>query len=488
MNLSASDLYGLYQPSECDLRIWLKGCGEPEAEPSEYSKLLRDLGIRHELRHLDTLAPYTDLSKGTIEERKAQTIRSVAANNQVLYQPALEHNFQIQGEDCLVSGIPDFLILEGNSYVVRDCKMSRHADEKQHYETVLQLGLYGLLFEKNFGRAPARLDVVLGDSTIVQIPFDGGKAALANLARVPAILKHDKEFYEPVGHSKCSDCGFKERCWRNATERNEVSRVYGIEQAYARALNTQGIITVDDLLKNFDEDSLAEFKALRGTKYSRFGLKAKDAILHAKALQSGNMIILAKPAIPKLTNLVAFDIEGLPPQLDEMNKIYLWGTQVFGEKPGPYFAGVTDFGLDGDRKAWFDFLTNCQLVFEEYGDIPFVHWAPYERTNLTKYVQRHGDPKGTASRIEKNLLDLLPITRNSIVLPEPTYSLKVIEKYAGFGRILSEANGQWSMATFIKAVETGDEEQRKKLIDQIIQYNAEDLKATWAVFEWLKGL
>lgn len=86
------------------------------------------------------------------------------------------------------------------------------------------------------------------------------------------------------------------------------------------------------------------------------------------------------------------------------------------------------------------------------------------------------------------MFDLFPIAKNTVVLPEPSYSLKLIEKYAGFGRVLDEANGQWSMATFIKAVESEDAGQRDKLIGQILEYNEEDLRATWAVYEWLRSL
>jgi hypothetical protein len=40
------------------------------------------------------------------------------------------------------------------------------------------------------------------------------------------------------------------------------------------------------------------------------------------------------PLIEQGPNYVMFDLEGMPPQLDELEKIYLWGMQVFGERPG----------------------------------------------------------------------------------------------------------------------------------------------------------
>lgn len=47
--------------------------------------------------------------------------------------------------------------------------------------------------------------------------------------------------------------------------------------------------------------------------------------------------------------------------------------------------------------------------------------------------------------------------------------------------------GEWSMAKFILATETSDEQLRAQIMEQILKYNDEELEATWAVFEWLRG-
>ena len=39
----------------------------------------------------------------------------------------------------------------------------------------------------------------------------------------------------------------------------------------------------------------------------------------------------------------------------------------------------------------------------------------------------------------------------------------------------------------VYATETDDEATRKRLLDEILTYNREDLAATWAVFEWLRS-
>jgi len=134
------------------------------------------------------------------------------------------------------------------------------------------------------------------------------------------------------------------------------------------------------------------------------------------------------------------------------------------------------------------FLEKAAQIFDEYGDIQFVHWATYEATLITVYLERFGDGTGRAARVQKNLLNLLPITERSIVLPLPGYSLKRIEKYIGFERTQDEYGGNWSMAKYIEATETQDLATRESLMDAIRTYNREDLEATWAVLEWLLKL
>ena len=103
-------------------------------------------------------------------------------------------------------------------------------------------------------------------------------------------------------------------------------------------------------------------------------------------------------------------------------------------------------------------------------------------------MKRYGDDDGVAARVRENLLDLLPITKKSIALSLPSYSLKVVEKYIGFKRTLKEYGGDWAMAQYIEAVETENEAVRLEIMNQILAYNREDLEATWSVFRWLKSI
>ena len=148
-------------------------------------------------------------------------------------------------------------------------------------------------------------------------------------------------------------------------------------------------------------------------------------------------------------------------------------------------AGFDDHG---DAHGWNEFLRIAGDLFREHGDIPFVHWHSYERTHVTAYMDHYGDPGGIAARVLDNLLDLLPITRGALALPVTSYSLKVIEQYVGFERSQEEFGGTWSIAQYMAAQEMNPGAERDAIVAEILKYNEEDLAATWAVLDWLRGL
>ena len=488
MRLTASDIISLYRPTPCSLRLYLRAKGVPESEPSAFEQIIRTLGQVHEQKHLATLAAYEDISVVERDQRVFRTLEAIRNRVPVIYQAELRHESTVGGSPVVVVGRADYLIFDGDGYIIRDSKLSRRVDEDHHEEISLQLQLYGWLFERTVGIPATCLQVHTGTGEVVEVPYDGGAAALAKLAEVLAVKQLTTEPYEPVGWSKCeAGCGYADRCWSQAEACQDVSLVMDVDQGLARQLHSDGICSAGELVSSYDSIRLSELKRPWGTRQQKVGIKADRILLNAEVLTTKQERILASPALPVSESFVMFDLEGLPPQLNDLEKIYLWGMQVYGKNPSKFVGVTSGFGADGDREGWNAFLDAADAIFSEYGDIPFVHWHHYERVHIQMYIQRYGDPSGVADRVLGNLLDLLPVTKNSIVLPLPSYSLKVVEEYVGFERTQDEYGGSWAMAKFMLASETNDEAERNRLMEEIMTYNEEDLAATWAVFEWLRG-
>lgn len=487
MRVTASDFYTYHRPSECDLRVFLREKGGNEAAPGPYEEVLFRLGQRHERAHLATFPTVLDLSGVDLLSREQRTRKAVEQGAPVIYQAVLRSTPVLQGKECELVGEPDYLIHEAGRYVIRDSKISRRITQKDHPEILRQLEVYGWLYESVFGDPPLRLEVHSGTGDIVEVPYDRGRTALDLVSEIISLKEAETEPHSPVGWTKCNGCGFYARCWPRAERERHIALVSGVDQGLARALYSVGIVTMDDLLARFDEPRLAEFQRPWGKGTQRVGKRAGAILRNAHALAFKEETVLQRPNVPDHPNYVMFDLEGLPPQLDELEKIYLWGLQVYGKRPSSYQAATAGFGVNGDREGWSGFLARAEAIFGEYGDLPFVHWHHYERVRLDMYFERFGDPNGIAARVRRNLLDLLPVTQQAMALPLPSYSLKVVERYVGFKRRLEEANGEWAMAKYIEATETEDEEQRVAVMDQIRAYNEDDLAATWAVLTWLKS-
>jgi len=488
LHISASSHYSLYRPSQCERRVYLMAHGVRQPPASDFDMLLKDLGDRHEKEHLASFPQYKDLSDGNLADRARRTKDAVAQGVPVIYQGALRAAFPDSRD--IVSGSPDFMIRDGESYRIRDCKLARSMGNGRHPEIDLQLQTYGWLFGKTFAKPPSALEAYLGDRTIVSTPYQGDESALNEIARIRELSLREDEPYDPVGWTKCGACPFRARCWSMAEKAHEVSLIYGVDKGTARALRENGITTYDQLLERMDARALARLKRQWGARTQKVGRQAARILAQARALAEKKVVRLSSLNLPRGARFVMFDLEGIPPQYEELDKVYLWGAQVYGAGGyvGPYRPAVAGFGADGDEAGWERFLAGAQEIMEHYGEVPFIHWHDYEKNKLTMYIDRYGDPKGTAARVLAACFDLLPVVRDSLALPVPSYSLKAIEGLAGFKRTMKEYGGDWSIGRYIRAVENKDEAERRAIMDEILRYNEEDLTATWAVFQWVKGL
>lgn len=483
MQFPATLFQTLHYPQRCEKRLRLHAQGAMAAEPSVFDELLRELGKRHEERHRGQLENVIDLSRGAPEARIARTREELRRRSGTLFQPLLSVERRIDGQDVVLVGSPDFMIPADGGWRIRDAKVARDIDKPG---ILAQLNLYGFLLEAMLSEPPLTLEAYLGSGEIATTVYEGGEAVLEQVSAVLQILV-DEGKYEPVGWSKCSACGFRGDCWTAAERDRDVALLPDVDQGLARELHGQRCRTIADLYERFHDDDrqLADLRRLSGKVQRRVGTKAARILQHAQSFLEDRPIWRDVPALPGSRNLVMFDLEGLPPQIDEVEKVFLWGLKVCGDRPSEFLTSCAFPGRTDDRAAWIGFLRIAERLFQEYGDIPFVHWASYEKTKIRMYVDRYGDPDGTAESVLARLVDLLPIMKQAVCLPLPSYSLKQVEKYVGFQRNVA-GKGDWAIAMYIQACETDDPLAAEAVIGEILQYNEEDLDATWAVYRWLQ--
>ncbi len=489
MRFKATDVYDYYKPSECARRVALRARGVPEQETdTPFNDLLRSLGHRHEESHLATLPGIVDLSTPDQAERERLTLAAIRDGVPAIYQPRLRLEFSLDGETWELVGEPDFLIRDGSrgGYLIRDSKLARNISARRHRGIPLQLQIYGFLYERLVGQRPIELQVHSGSGEIVPVAYDGEEAVLDALRQHRRMRTIEPDDYEPLGWTKCGGCGFEDRCRGEALAAQDVSLLTTVPQKRARELYQRGIRSIASLPIAVHDPAHHDY-FWTGKKTPRLKDFVPELLMSAESFVSNTAVRRDEPpAFPPGRNFAMFDLEGLPPYADDLDRIYLWGVKVFGDRPSTYLPAQAGFGADGDRDGWFAFLSLANRLFAEYGpDLRFVHWSSYEKTKLELYVGRYGDPDGVAARVLANLDDLLALLRASVVLPLPSYSLKVVERYVGFARAKS-GDGAWSIAKYIEATESNDPAAREANVNEILAYNEEDLDATWAVMEWLR--
>ena len=114
---------------------------------------------------------------------------------------------------------------------------------------------------------------------------------------------------------------FKVRGGPIAEDNKDVALVYGVDQGLATALHSTGENTFQKLLDGYDETTLSELVRPWGKGTQRVGSRASSILSMAKALNEKIEIELESIMIKQSPNYVMFDLEGLQPYIDEIEKV-----------------------------------------------------------------------------------------------------------------------------------------------------------------------
>ncbi|MFH1839478.1 MAG: TM0106 family RecB-like putative nuclease [Patescibacteria group bacterium] len=426
-------------------------------------KIMED-GVAHEERVVASLfeeqsaveAPQT---KDAEKDFKA-TLKLMKQGAPLIYQGTLT--------DKDWSGRPDLLERhEGTSalgewyYVPVDVKSTHHIHRYQK----MQLIFYSILLDRIQRRFPNEPAIINNDGERLSFEarefMDKFEDNLQELKKIRA-----GEIPDPVLRKACHDSGpWGAACEKLAKDKNDIALIYKLDVRKLAQLREIGVRTVADavVMDPAILDGAAPGLTMHGMEVAK---------MQAQALQNDAVFAREPVYLPEEGLEIHFDIESdLPNDVD-----YLYGFLIRGEKGDEYKPFVAE-RLEDEEKMWNEFLDWLETLPKKY---TVYHYAPYEKHRLIVLENRYGGSK-ELERFRENMLDLKVVSSKSVVFPLYFYGLKNIAKFLGFEWKGDVTGGGQSIEVFEKYLDTGD----RALLDSIIQYNEEDVRATAHLKDWL---
>jgi uncharacterized protein len=453
-------------------------------------KLIQEKGLDHEAAYFEKLtASRSWLDVNTAGEspeiRVAATIEAMRKGVDVIFQAAFLHgNFL---------GYADFLVkvdapsdLGAYSYEVQDTKLARTPRGK----FIIQLCFYSWLLSLVQGKMPQSMQVVLGSGQ--EVAFRVADYFMYFQDVRARFERHIKDWRMagtyPNPCDKCSQCVWINLCDARRSEDDHLSYVANITKAQTRKLSENGVTTLAQLaalppatpIPKLSSKTLERLRA-----QAALQLRARnEGGRHFERLPKDGHGLRGFERLPfPSAGDMYFDIEGDP--LEEGGLEYLFGLYVI------------DDGVETFVPFWAHSRTQEKVAFEHFIDFVYerlrrfpdahiYHYAAYEETALKKLMSLHGTREADVDGLLRTgkLVDLYKVVREALLLSESSYSIKYVEKFYLDERVGDVTNAGASIVYYEKWKAT----QEPRLLEQIADYNRDDVISTFKLHQWLRGL
>jgi predicted RecB family nuclease len=469
----------------------------PEKDPQDaLSCALQQRGFAHE-DQLEMSFREQDLSVVKIEgksntEKLAATLSSMQQGADIIAQARLETKGFRGFADFLIKTPGDSLLGDFH-YEVWDTKLSRHLKPAH----AIQLCCYAEMLEAIQGERPTHITVVLGD---------GDKQTLRTNDYYHYYLKLKESFLiaqknfnpeqmpDPADFKNWGD-------WSNyaenlLTEKDHLYQVANITWNQIKKLNKQGIVTMQQLA----DTGIDHVPGMHATVLQN--LQNQASIQKASMKQNAPLYEVTVPQeeeklglalLPPASPLdVFFDIEGFP--LYENGLEYLWGCTYFDESGERQFKDFWAHDKEEEKQAFQEFIHWVYQRWQQDPSMHIYHYANYEIAACRKLMGRYGVCEEEVDQLLRNqvFVDLYKIVKNGLIVGEPRYSIKNIERLYRDKRKTEVGSGGDSVVVYEKWRELhalGEEGRTwndSPILKSIRDYNIDDCESTQELVVWLR--
>jgi len=271
--------------------------------------------------------------------------------------------------------------------------------------------------------------------------------------------------------SGCKTSPFFNVCMDETEDCDDLSLLNRIQASEVEELQGAGVTTVLELAAA-DVAPLAD--KLLDMKEDRLRFLHRQAVSLKERVHDVVEVI----TFPQSNIELYFDIESDPVRdLDYLFGVLTVVSKEDGTTEESYQAFLAK-SEEEEQRAWEEFAQ----FLHEHKHAPVYHYGWYEISVCHKMIDRYGAPDGVLESLEKNFIDLNAQLRSAVIFPLPFYSLKDLARYIGFSWRAEDASGVNSIRWYHEWLERGD----KSLLERIVQYNEDDVRATYLLKTWLK--
>ena len=388
-----------------------------------------------------------------------QTLAFMAEGRQTIYHGVLVDRHWVGHPDVLEK-------VEGQSrfgsyyYIAADIKRSRYVRDEFKFQGCF----YAELLFKIQEVKPVNGYVITPDKTVLSYPIEEMESQFhLNLTEIEKIIAGIKPpHFVTTG---CKQSPWFSECRNESESCDDLSLLNRVWREEVSALHASNINTMTELSKM----SLAQLeRQVPNVSAVRLETMHDQAVAIKKQIH-----FIRKPIDLPVSNIeLYFDIESDP--LRDFD--YLFGVLKIENGRESYHPFMADSPAQ-ESNMWLEF---CDFI-AQHMEAPIYHYGYFEQEVVRRFASRYGVSELVQEVLDRNMIDLIELIRPAIIFPLSFYSLKDIASYIGFHWRADDASGANSVIWF----EEWLSDKSPKLLQKIMEYNEDDVMATWKLKEWL---
>ncbi len=379
------------------------------------------------------------------------------------------------------------------SYEVYDCKLARETKGA----TILQLCLYSDLLASIQGTVPGWMHVITPDVGFKDEPYrvlDYSayyRYVKAGFENAVVSYKSILTAAEPTSH--CEICRWWSDCDAHWRKEDHLSLVAGITKMQREQLTEWHIKTVEQLAalplplrERPKHGSRETYVKVREQARVQVEARRQNRLVHEVLPFSGDHGFCLLPEPTK--GDVFFDLEG-DPFVGVGGREYLFGFVSEYPDGTPVYECLWALTEAEEKRAFEWLVDNLMACLSADPAMHIYHFAPYEPAALKRLMGRHATRENEIDRLlrSERFVDLHKVVRRAIRASVEQYSLKALESFHEYERVMPLENARDAMRRLQHRLELNEIAAiDKPLQRELAEYNADDCLSARSLRQWME--